>query len=53
MQYMYTPDLAALREQLLANSIKVSPIKYPEYMPSGKMKVDDPDGYAILIAHWG
>jgi len=51
--YMYTPDLAGLREHLLASGVNVSPIRYPEYMRSGEMRIDDPDGYAILVAHWG
>lgn len=51
--YLYTPDLVGLREQLLAAGVKVPPIKHPEYMPSGEMILRDPDGYAILIAHWG
>jgi catechol 2,3-dioxygenase-like lactoylglutathione lyase family enzyme len=50
---MYTPDLPALREQLLAAAIKVPPIRYPEYMPSGEVQFDDPDGYSIVISHWG
>jgi hypothetical protein len=29
MLYMYTPDLVALREQLLAAGINVPPIKHP------------------------
>jgi catechol 2,3-dioxygenase-like lactoylglutathione lyase family enzyme len=51
--YMYTPDLKGLREQLLTGGIKVPPINYPEYMPSGKINLADPDGYKIEIAHWG
>jgi hypothetical protein len=50
---MYTPDLAGLREQLLACGVKVPPIGYPEYMPSGEMRIADPDGYVILVGHWG
>jgi hypothetical protein len=50
---MYTPDLIELREQLLAGGIKVSPIRRPEYMPSGEISLADPDGYAILVSHWG
>jgi hypothetical protein len=53
MFYMYTPDLTSLREQLLANGVKVSQIGYPEYMPSGKINLADPDGYKIEIGHWG
>src|SRR5258706_11959420 len=29
--YLYTPDLTGLREHLLANSVKVPAINYPEY----------------------
>jgi hypothetical protein len=53
MLYMYTPDLPGLREQLLAGGVNVPPIKYPGYMPSGEIQVADPDGYAILVSHWG
>jgi len=53
MLYMYTPDLVALREQLLASGLKVPAIKHPPYMPSGEVQVPDPDGYSVLIAHWG
>ncbi len=51
--YMYTPDLAGLREHLLANGVKVPPIQYPEYMRSGEICISDPDGYVILVGHWG
>jgi catechol 2,3-dioxygenase-like lactoylglutathione lyase family enzyme len=51
--YMYTPDLAGLREHLLANGVKVPPIRCPEYMPSGEILIRDPDGYTIFVGHWG
>ena len=51
--YLYTPNLPALREHLLANGVTVPPINYPEYMSSGKINIADPDGYKIEIAHWG
>ncbi len=47
--YLYSPDLIALREHLLASGVKVSPITYPEYMPKGEIRVEDPDGYCLLI----
>lgn len=49
---MYTPDLPALREHLLANGIAAPPITRPEYMPSGSMSLRDPDGYIVDIHHW-
>ena len=47
--YLYSPDLIALRDHLLAAGVKVSPITYPEYMPKGEIRVDDPDEYCLLI----
>jgi catechol 2,3-dioxygenase-like lactoylglutathione lyase family enzyme len=51
--YMYTVDLAGLREQLLARGIAASEITHPGYMLSGEMRVEDPDGYVVLVGHWG
>jgi hypothetical protein len=53
MLCMYTPDLAGLREHLLASGVGVPPIIYPEYMPSGEFDIIDPDGYHIAVMHWG
>jgi Glyoxalase/Bleomycin resistance protein/Dioxygenase superfamily len=53
MLYLYTPNLPDLRNHLLANGIKVSPIKYQEYMPRGEINLADPNGYKIEIGHWG
>jgi catechol 2,3-dioxygenase-like lactoylglutathione lyase family enzyme len=50
---MYTSDLPALREHLLANGVNVPPITYPGYMPSGQITLSDPDGYIVGINHWG
>jgi len=47
--YLYSPDLITLRSHLLAKDVKVSPITYPAYMPKGEIRVDDPDGYCLLI----
>ena len=51
--YMYTPDLIGLREHLLASGVEVPGIGYPEYMGSGELRIADPDGYTILVGHWG
>ena len=47
--YLYSPDLIALRELLLAAGVKASPITYPEYMPKGEIRLEDPDGYILLV----
>ena len=51
--YLYSPNLVALREQLIAAGVGVSPITYPDYMPKGEIRVDDPDGYCLLIGQAG
>ena len=51
--YLYTPDLVALREHLLAKGVEVSGITYPNYMPKGEVQVEDPDGYVLLIGQAG
>ena len=51
--YLYSPDLVALRDHLLARGVKVSAITYPEYMPKGEIRVEDPDGYVLLIGQAG
>ena len=44
--YLYSPQLVQLRECLLSNGVKVSDITYPNYMPKGEIRVEDPDGYS-------
>jgi len=51
--YLYSPNLVALREHLIAAGVPVSPITYPDYMPKGEVRVEDPDGYTLLIGQAG
>ena len=51
--YLYTDELPALREHLLANGVKVSEIHRPPYMASGEISVPDPDGYRVFVGQWG
>ena len=51
--YLYSPDLVALREHLLAKGVGASAITYPSYMPKGEMRLEDPDGYVLLIGQAG
>ncbi|MGO9126548.1 MAG: VOC family protein [Terriglobales bacterium] len=51
--YLYSPDLVALRNHLLAKGVKASPITHPQYMPKGEIRVEDPDGYVLLIGQIG
>ena len=47
--HLYTPDLVALRDSLVAKGVAAGPISTPEHMPRGEMRVTDPDGYTLLI----
>ena len=51
--YLYTRDLKALRERLVADGIEVSPIVKREYMERGEVELKDPDGYTVLIGEDG
>jgi len=51
--YLYSPNLVVLREHLNSASVRVSPITYPDYMPKGEVRVEDPDGYTLLIGQAG
>ena len=51
--YLYSPNLITLREHLRAEGVHVSSITYPDYMPKGEVRVEDPDGYTLLIGQAG
>lgn len=51
--YLYSADVAPLREDLRGHGIPVGPIAYPDHMPFGEIRVTDPDGYVLLIGQLG
>lgn len=48
--YLYSDDLAALREQLLADGIHVGEIVDGTPGPRQEMRLTDPDGYMLIVA---
>jgi catechol 2,3-dioxygenase-like lactoylglutathione lyase family enzyme len=50
--YLYTDELPALRQHLIANGIEVSEIKYPAYMKAGEIAMKDPDGFLVFVGQW-
>jgi hypothetical protein len=48
--YLYSDDLAALREQLLADGIHVGEIVDGTPGPPQEMRLTDPDGYVLMVA---
>jgi uncharacterized glyoxalase superfamily protein PhnB len=48
--YLYSDNLAALREQLLADGIHVGEIVDGTPGPPQEMRLTDPDGYVVMVA---
>jgi hypothetical protein len=48
--YLYSDDLAALRDHLLANGVAVGEIVDASPGPAQEMGLADPDGYCLMIA---
>ena len=51
--YLYATHLASIRDELVREGLKASEIEYPEYLPQGEFKIQDPDGYCLMIAQSG
>jgi catechol 2,3-dioxygenase-like lactoylglutathione lyase family enzyme len=49
--YMYCDDVAALREYLIAEGIEAGPLQGPFYAPRGEFRIQDPDGYVVMVTH--
>jgi len=47
--YLYTDDVARLRDQLIRAGLDPSIVRHPPHMPAGEMRLHDPDGYVLLI----
>jgi catechol 2,3-dioxygenase-like lactoylglutathione lyase family enzyme len=47
--YCWTPDVAGLHDELAAAGVTVGDVTYPFYMPAGEFRVEDPDGYVLLV----
>ena len=49
--YSYCDDVPAMRERLVAEGVEAGPIQYPFYAPRGEFRIQDPDGFVIMITH--
>ena len=47
--YLYTRDLERFRRQLIDEGVDAGPIKHPTHMPGGELRLEDPDGYVLLV----
>jgi ketosteroid isomerase-like protein/catechol 2,3-dioxygenase-like lactoylglutathione lyase family enzyme len=48
--YLYSPDLAGLRERLIAAGIEAGEIEDGSPGPVEEMRIVDPDGYVLMVA---
>jgi len=49
--YAYCDDVAVFRERLCAGGIAAGAIQHPFYAPRGEFRIQDPDGYVVMITH--
>jgi uncharacterized glyoxalase superfamily protein PhnB len=47
--YLYCDDVKAMRAALQAAGVTAGPIQFPFYAPRGEFRVEDPDGYVLMV----
>ena len=48
--YLYFDDIGQTRSTLVKRGHSPGEIKYPFYMPGGECRLEDPDGYVLMLA---
>jgi predicted enzyme related to lactoylglutathione lyase len=48
--YLYFDDIKQTREAVVARGHSPGEIMYPFYMPGGECRLEDPDGYVLMLA---
>jgi hypothetical protein len=49
--YVYRDDVAGKRAELQKAGIAAGTIAFPFYAPRGEFRVEDPDGYVLMVTH--
>ncbi len=49
--YVYTADVDAARAVLVANGVDAGVVEHPFWAPRGEFRVEDPDGYIVMVTH--
>ena len=49
--YLYYDDIVATREAFAAKGLSVGAMSYPFYCPKGEFRLEDPDGYVLMLTH--
>ena len=47
--YLYAQGVAAYREKLISIGLTPSELSFPPYAKHGEFRIDDPDGYCLLV----
>ena len=47
--YLYAQGVADYRERLISLGLKPSKLGFPPYAKHGEFRIDDPDGYCLLV----
>ena len=47
--YLYANGVAAYRQWLLAQGLEPEELKFPPYAVRGEFRINDPDGYCLLV----
>jgi catechol 2,3-dioxygenase-like lactoylglutathione lyase family enzyme len=50
LYYLYAANLVSLREKLIAAGLEPGTITYPDYLPKGECRIQDPDGHTLMLA---
>lgn len=48
--YLYYDDISQTRSTLAELGYACGEITYPFYMPGGELRLEDPDGYVLMLA---
>ena len=49
--YLYCPDVTAFRSTLVESGVEAGPMRHPFWAPRGEFRVEDPDGYVLMVTH--
>ena len=49
--YLYCRDVQAMRAELEQAGVAVGPMEYPFSRPGGQFRVEDPDGYGVVVTY--
>ena len=49
--YLYFDDVLPVHAELIRRGLAVGVVTFPFYCPRGEFRMEDPDGYTLMITH--